>query len=438
MSSEKENGEVAIPSNLKKKYNPTVAMVVAMVVGVIVGIIVGEPMSNIQFIGDIFFRLVQMGIIPFVMCAIIDAVGGLTAKDLSGLGLKGIFWFAVSSVLASAFGVAAAVFFQPGAGLGGSALVQNASYELASDTTATTFQSTITSFFGNNIVASMSAGTMVPCIVFSIALGLVITFWREEHNGECLVFDIIVELENLLLNIIRGVMNIAPVGIFCYVSSMVGQLGAEVLIPLLKYLLVLGGTVFVFLVLWIIVVCVRCKLSPVRLVKHSWRMSIMAIATISSAVTLPTEMEDAKYRMGLRDDIADLILPLGMPLNSNGASIHLAITAITVAQIYGMSFTGADYVYLTIISTLLSLANAVAPGADIVSLTMIIPQLGLPISSIGIFAGLTYPVGAIRTILNVDSDVFCALMVGASEPDGIDYDVFNGVKVKEASPSPEA
>ena len=74
---------------------------------------------------------------------------------------------------------------------------------------------------------------------------------------------------------------------------------------------------------------------------------------------------------------------------------------------------------------MLSLANAVAPGAALVSLTMIVPQLGLPLASVGIFAGLEYPVGAIRTILNVDSDVYCALMVAADYEDGIDRAVFD-------------
>lgn len=397
-------------------------IVISMVLGVVVGILAGEVMSNVQFVGDIFFRLVQMGIVPFVMCAIIEAVGGLTAKDLSGIGLKGIAWFAVSSVIASGFGLLMATIFQPGAGLADTALVQNATS--TAEATAGTWQDTILSFFGSNIVASMSAGSMVPCIVFAIALGLAITYWRNTHDGVCIVFDFIVELENLLLTIIRGVMTIAPIGIFCYVSAMVGSLGAEVLIPLLKYLLVLGGTVAIFLVAWIAVVCVRCRMNPVTLIRKMWPMSVMALGTISSAVTLPVEMEDAKHKIGIRDDIADLLLPLGMPLNSNGASIHLAITALTIAQIYGMSFAGFDYLYLAVICTLLSLANAVAPGADIVSLTMIVPQLGLPLSSIGIFAGLTYPVGAIRTILNVDSDVFCTMMVAQGEPDGIDRKVF--------------
>lgn len=406
----------------KHRYNATFAMAIAMVAGVVIGAAVGPAMGEIQFIGDIFFRLVQMGIVPFVMCVIVEAVGGLTARDISGIGLKGIAWFAGSSVLASAFAVVVATVFQPGAGLADTALMGSASFESAG-TGAVTVQDMILDFFSNNVVSSMSAGAMVPCIVFAVALGLVISFWRNAHDEECLVYDFIVEFGQLLLSIIRGVMKVAPVGIICYVSAMVGKLGPEVLMPLLKYLVVLGGSVAAFLVLWNAVVCVVCHIRPMLLVRKMWRMSVMALATISSAVTLPVEMDDAKKRLGIRDDIADLVLPLGMPLNSNGASIHLAITAITIAQIYGVGFEGFDLVYLAIISTLLSLANAVAPGADLVSLTMIVPQLGLPLSSIGIFAGLTYPVGAIRTILNVDSDVFCALMVAASEPAGIDRSV---------------
>ena len=405
------------------KKSPTKLIALSMVVGFIAGMVVGKPMAQVKFIGDIFFSLVQMGIIPFVMCTIIEAVGGLTTRDLSDVGLKGIVWFAVSSILASGFGIATTLLFQPGAGLDGSALVQGASANTVQASSGT-WQDTVSGFFGSNIVASMGGGSMVQCIVFAIALGLVCSGWRQMHEGHCVVYDFCVELGTLLLSIIRGVMTVAPIGIFCYVSAMVGSLGAEVLIPLLKYLLVLAGTVLVFTCVWIVVVCVRCGLSPVVLVHKMWRMSVMALSTTSSAVTLPVEMEDAKQRLGIRSDIADLVLPLGMPLNSNGASIHLAVTALTISQIYGVTYGGAELVSLAVICTLLSLANAVAPGADLVSLAMIVPQLGLPLDSIGIFAGLTYPVGAIRTILNDDSDVYCALMVAANYEDGIDREVF--------------
>lgn len=184
------------------------------------------------------------------------------------------------------------------------------------------------------------------------------------------------------------------------------------------------------MILWIVYTAAKVKVSILKLLPKLVPMSLLAIATTSSAVTLPTEMKDAREKIGISDRIANLVLPLGMPLNSNGAAMHMAITVITAAQIYGVSYGLGDYVYIAIMATLLSLANAVAPGADIVSLAMIIPQVGLPIEAIAIFAGVGYFVGALRTILNVDSDVFTAMLVAKSENE-LDYDVFNETSTAE-------
>ncbi len=246
-----------------KKISTTTWIVLSMVAGVIAGIVGGQTMAEIQFIGDIFFRLVQMGIVPFVMCTIIVAVGGLTPQALSGVGVKGIAIFAASSFVAAGIALGLSLVLQPGAGLGETALVQTASFE--GETSVVTFQDTLLSFFGNNIVASMGAGSMVQCIVFSIALGLTISFWRNTHDGQCLVYDFVTELAALLLNIIRAVMTIAPIGIFCYVSSMVGSLGAEVLIPLVKYLGVMALATLVMFVLCLTLTSLRCRKDPVKL-----------------------------------------------------------------------------------------------------------------------------------------------------------------------------
>lgn len=408
------------------KYNPTAAMVVAMVAGVITGLVVGPTMQNIQFVGNIFFRLIQMGIVPFVMCEIIGAIGSLTKKELAGIGSRATVAFLVSSLLASAFGILCTVVFKPGAGLAQTALVQSATTDL--EATSVSITQTITDFFPSNIIGAIGSGSMVPCIVFSIFFGIAIILVRENGDGSCPVYNWVQNLNEILLQIIKIVMNIAPIGIFAYVSSSVGALGFDVLLAIGKYILVLAGGTLVFTIAWFIVVSVHCKLNIVTLMKKMVPMSVMAAATISSAVTLPMEMEDAKNKIGLRRDIADLVLPLGVPLNSNGSALHMAVTAVFVSQMYDMEFVGSALIMVCVISWLLSLANAVAPGATLISLTMLIPALGLPLQAVAILGGLEYIVAAIRTTLNVNSDVFCALLVAAKEEDGIDRDIFDGVK----------
>lgn len=416
-----------MPTASKKKlrYNPTIGIVVAMALGIAAGLLVGKPMGEVKFIGDAFFRLIQMNMILFVVTQIVDAVGGLSGEELSSIGLKTIAAFLISSLLASAWGVACAVFARPGAGLENSELVLSATTDLTA--TTTTVQDTILGFLPANAVNAMANGMMVPSIVFSVFLGVAITIYRRGHGGSSKMLDLVRELGDLLLTIIRLVMNVAPIGIFCYVSASIGTLGLEILIPIGKYILVLFVGTLVFTIAWLIVVSAYCKLPAAKLFKKMVPMTVMAAATISSAVTLPLEMDDAKRKIGLRDKIADLALPLGMPLNSNGSALHMAVTAIFVAQMYGVDFQGGALAYVCVIALMLSLANAVAPGATLISLTMLIPALGLPLEAVAILGGLEYIVAAIRTTLNVNSDVFCALLVAKSE-DGIDYEIFSGTK----------
>lgn len=379
-------------------------------------------MKNVQFIGDIFFRLIQMTIPIFILCTIVKSVGGLTPQTLSGIGLKGIIVFIVTTGLAAAIGVGLGVTLQPGSGLENSSIVANASFE-GEATAMMSIQDTITSFFGNNIVASLSNGSMIQIIIFAVAFGLVISFWRHSHDGECLAYDLCCEVSDLLLNIIRAVMKVAPVGIFCYVSAMIGTLGMDILLPLGKYFLVMLLGMGIMFTLYFIVVPIYCRVSPFKLMKKMLRMTVTAFTTISSAITLPTAMEDAKNRIGVREDIVDVLLPLGVPLNSNGVAIHMAVDALCIAQMYGVHFGPNELLTVWVICTMIAFVNAATPGASLVSLTMMVPALNLPMAAIGIFGGLEYPTGASRTPLNVDGDVFAAMLVAG--PDGIDHEIFD-------------
>lgn len=407
----------------KFKWNPTAAMVVAMVLGVVSGLVFGPKMGEVKFIGDVFFRLIQMGIVPFVMCQIIEAIGALSFKQLGSIGIKAIALFLVSSLLASAFGILTAVVMNPGAGLSDTALVQNAATDL--EATSVSLQDTILGFFPSNIVDSVASGSMVPCIVFAVLFGIGIVVVREQNGGaEPVMYRWVKDLNQILLAIIRIVMNIAPIGIFAYVSASIGTLGLEILIPIGKYIIALAVGTAIFTAGWFVVIGATCKMSIPRLARKMFRMNVMAASTISSAVTLPVEMEDAKERIGIDREVASLVLPLGVSLNSNGSALHMALTAVFVSQMYNMEFTGGALITVCFVSWALSLANAVAPGATLISLTMLIPALGLPMDAIAILGGLEYIVAAIRTTLNVNSDVFCALLVAKSEG-GIDYAVFN-------------
>lgn len=213
------------------------------------------------------------------------------------------------------------------------------------------------------------------------------------------------------MKIIHLVMKFAPIGIFSMITVSVGKLGINILIPMMKYLIVFAVATIVFLVLWIIVVSVYCRKSIKFLLQGMKSISLVALASTSSAVTLPIAMEDSNKKLGIRKKVVDIVLPMGVSLNSNGSAMHMALTVVTISQLYSIEFDLFTILYLGILATFVSLANAVVPGAGLVSLAIIVPQLGLPIESIALFAGVEWFVGMLRTITNVNSDVFSALFV---------------------------
>ena len=189
------------------------------------------------------------------------------------------------------------------------------------------------------------------------------------------------------------------------------------------------GTI-VFLVLWIIITAAYVKVNPLTLGRKLSNMTLVAFTTTSSAIALPTKMEDQETKLGISKRISRLVGPLGMALNSNGLALYLSLAAITLAQFYEVNFTLTDMLQIVVLSTLACLGTVVVPGGGLVALAIVIPSLGLPTESIALLAGIDWFSGMFRTVLNVDADATIAMILAYDENE-LDYSIFNEEKVKE-------
>lgn len=401
-----------------KKPSMITQIAIAVVVGILVGLLIPASGNYLKIVGDVFLRLMQMAIPILILGQIVQAVGSINPKELTSLGGRTIAVFGISSLASALWGVLMAVIFNPGYGVKMTGF-QDASIK-AQEISIT---DTILNFVPKNIFDSLTQGSIIQIIVFALFFGLALNKYLQSHP-ETQLFQIIVDFNEVIITVIRYVMYLAPLGIFALIASTISHLGLQIILPLVKYLLVYGLGTILFLGIWILVITLYCKVSPLRLITNMKNMSVMALATTSSAITLPVALEETETKLGLSKRITNLVLPLGMSLNSNGSAMHMAFTVMTIAQMYQLEFDITKMIYLAITATFVSLANAVVPGAGLVSLAVIVPQMGLPIESIAIFAGVEWFVGMLRTILNVNSDVYSAILV-AKSVDEIDYTVFN-------------
>lgn len=391
-------------------------IMLATILGIFTGVLFGENITEVKIIGDIFLRLIQMPIILLIMTAVIKAVGNLNPKDLAKLGTKTFSLFLVSSVIAAFFGVGFALWIKPGLNL--NIPIPN---ETINSVANSSWNDMLLEFFPTNIVGSMAEGNMIQVILFSILFGLAISTNKKRETIQTVV-KFIDELNQIIIQLVTLVMKLAPIGIFALMAGVTGEIGIEVLIPLTKFLLTFGIASLLFLLLWFIVVSIYTKISVFELVKKSWNVMLVAFTTTSSAITLPVAMDNAKRNLGISEKVTDLVLPLGLALNSNGLAMFLSISSITFSQIYNVETSFATIIQSILLCTLATLGTVVVPGGGLVALTVVVPALGFPLESVALLAGIDWFSGMFRTLLNVMGDTSTALVVAKSEGE-INYDI---------------
>ena len=281
-------------------------------------------------------------------------------------------------------------------------------------------------FVSKNIFDAMSTATMVPIIVFSLLFGLAL----RQHitkTGDDRVLTFVDQVQQIVLTMIRLVMYVAPVGVFCLLASLAGDVGFSVVTTGLKYL---GTTLLGVLILFAfftVVVSVRTGLNPWKLPSKLAEQTAIAITTTSSAVTFPTVLKNTVEKVGVSQKIANFTLSVGLTMGSYGAVLNYMIVVMFFAQAGDVDLSVGQIVLGMGLAILLNMGTITVPGGFPVVAMFLATSLGLPFEAVGLLIAVDWFTGIFRTFLNVNGDTFVAMLV-ANADDEIDRDVYNGRK----------
>ena len=382
----------------------------------------GPWAANLKFIGDIFIRLIQMSVVLLVMTSVAAAVGNVDGKGAGKIGFHTFKWIISFTIFAALLGLLLGNLVKPGEGIdvtGGQEITQTEVQE-------TSIQDTLLNFVPTNIIKSMADGAMVPCILFSILFGLAMgSYTRQSKNT--IILDFIKGFNAVIMNIIKMVMNLAPIGIFCLLANVSGAIGFKVVIPMLKFLgCLLVGDLIQFAI-YLPLTASLCKVNLFKMPKKFAKMSIMALTTTSSAICLHTKMEDSVTKFGVSRRIADFTGPITMSMNSTGAVMCYVLAILFMSQSSGIALTAGQMGMAILLSCLMCMGTIVVPGGMVITYTFLASSLGLPLESIAILIGIDWYSGMFRTLMNVDVDVMVAMLVSGKMGE-LDRDVYNEKK----------
>ncbi|MFT4051456.1 MAG: dicarboxylate/amino acid:cation symporter [Microbacterium sp.] len=407
---------------MKALKNPALQIGGAAILGIVFGLIVGEWAANLKFIGDMFIRLIQMAIVPLVMSSVIVATGSMTGSGMGKMAFRTFKWMIGFSIIAAILAWGISVLIQPGAGIDFSGSVDESLQESVAETTG--WQETLLNFVSTNIFDAMSTATMVPIIIFSLLFGVALNAYIA-GSGNRLVLDFFDQIQQVVLTMIRFVMLIAPIGVFCLLANLAGTVGFAVVTSALKYL---GATligVLIVLSLFVLVVWLRTRVNVGLLPGKLSDQTMIAITTTSSAVTFPTVLRTAIEKVGVSQPVANFTLSVGLTMGSYGAVLNYMIVVMFLAQSGDMTLDFGSILLGMTLAILLNMGTITVPGGFPVVAMFLATSLGLPFEAVGLLIAVDWFAGIFRTFLNVNGDTFVAMLV-ANANDELDRDVFDG------------
>ncbi|MCL2857449.1 MAG: dicarboxylate/amino acid:cation symporter [Oscillospiraceae bacterium] len=407
----------------------TTQIVIGTVLGLIIGTIVGPAIADIRIVGDIFLRLIQMAVPLLIMGAVIEAIGKIELRSLGKIGIKLAVWFTATSALAGTLALSISLLINPGRGIPYGALAVAEVPAAMVDMPQQTMTQVILGFFGTNIVGSLAAGTLIHIIVFSLFFGTALSMYTSA-TGNTMLIDGISSFNKVLLGMLKNIMKLAPVGIFTLMCWVAGHLGLAIVLPLLRYLLTLCLILAAYYAISFTGVSLYVGVSPIKTFRKLSGSIIMATTTTSSAVTLPTLIDEVVNKLGASRKISNTVNPLGITLNADGQAMFTAAGLVMMSQLFGMDLSIGTLVQMVVLGTLATFGIIAVPGGALVALAALMPQFGIPIEGIAIIAGVDWFRGMITTPANITGDGLVAMAIAKDENEFY-KEVYDGVLTAE-------
>lgn len=389
-----------------KKLKLTTKIFIALIIGVVIGLILQDN-ENIallfQPLGDIYIRLITLIMIPLVFSSLLLGVSNVSnLKKVGKIGIYTIIFFMGTTIIAVIIGLILSNLIQPGIGLD---LIPDIA---SSDTEFPSVIDTIINIFPKNVVQPLLEVNMLQVIFLSLLFGVGIV--KTGKKGEQLrnVFESLYEVS---LNITQIVMQFTPIGVIGLIVPVVATNGLEVLLPLSKVILTFYLAAFIQIA---ITYSLSVKLLSGFKLKDFFKAilpaQLVGFTTCSSAATLPVTL-NAMEELKINKEVAGFVLPLGATINMDGNALYQGITALFIAQVYGLELSVTMQMTVVVVGTLASIGAAGVPGAGMIILSMVLSSVGLPLEGVAIVAGIDRILDMGRTLVNITGDASATVIV---------------------------
>lgn len=377
-------------------------------------------LATLTWVGSSFVTLLKALVPPLIFTAMVVSITNLRGvANAASLAVKTLLWFAITALASVSIGIGLGLLFRPGLNAGVSADAAAAPSRVGS--WSDFLQGLVPpNFMGLELKAKLveDAVSVTPSfnalqiLVIGIAVGIAALKVGEKAQP---FLDVVASLLKILQKILWGVIRLAPIGTAGLIGTAVATYGWNKVSSLGTFIL----TVYIGLFLVALVVypaLLRLNgLSPLSFYRGAWPAVQLAFVSRSSLGTLPVTERVTVESLGVPASYGSFATSLGATTKMDGcAAVYPAVSAIFVAQFFGISLGVSDYLMIVFVAVVGSAATAGLTGATVM-LTLTLSTLGLPLEGVGLLMAIDPILDMGRTALNVAGQVAVPAIVSKRE-----------------------
>jgi proton glutamate symport protein len=406
-------------------------ILIGMALGVVFGVFLSFIPQGSEFIkdyikpfGTIFINLLKLIAVPLILASLIKGVSDL--KDISKLSQMGgrtIITYLITTLTAVTIGLVLVNIIQPGKSITEQTrneLVKAYSTDTQEKQAAAAKQkeagplNALVEVVPPNIFAAASNNrNMLQVIFFALFFGIGMILLPPQNTKPVKkFFD---SFNAIILKLIDLIMLTAPYGVFALLAALVVEAPSlELFQALALYAVTLLLGLAAMIVVYMIIVRAFTNKKIDFFMKGIAPAQLLAFSTSSSAATLPVTLECVEKNLGVDEEVASFVLPIGATINMDGTSVYQGVAAVFIAQAFGLDLSLSAQLGIVFTATLASIGTAAVPSAGIVMLVIVLAQAGIPEAGLALIFAIDRPLDMCRTIVNVTGDAAVSMIVGKS------------------------
>ena len=395
--------------NFFKTYKSTIILLAAIIVGAIIGIVFGEKAAVLSPLGDIFLNLMFVAIIPLIFVSITTSISKMKQpKRLGKIMATIVIVFIITSLVAVLVGIASTYSFRLVDVDDGQQIRESLEGETEVESEELSIlERTVSVITVSDFQDLLSKDNIIALLVVSVMIGLAINMAGEKGKP---VQQFLISANEVILNFIKIIMYYAPIGLGAYFAALIGTYGASIAAGYAKtFFIYLGVSILFYIVIYTIYAYIA---AGIKGVKAFWLniipATVTALATCSSAASIAVNIDSVK-KIGVSDDIAETIVPLGTSFHKDGSIIGSVFKVMFLVFLFGSNAGILQVLLVSLFATLL--VTAVPIGGGTISEMMILTMMGFPINALPILTIIATIIDAPATVLNVVGDTSSSMLV---------------------------